>query len=371
MSEPMRFFAVTAPGLEGPCGTELEQLGVAGIRSVAGGVEFDGGLRELYLASLHLGVASRILVRVGEVKTRDFPELFQRTVRLPWGRFIRPGMPLQVRAVSHRSRLLHTGRIAETVAEAIAHSLGQAAPVAPRAGEPMQLVLARFEDDRCLLSVDSSGELLHRRGYREEGGAAPLRETLATGILHLLGWDGSSPLADPLCGSGTFVIEAALLASRRPPGGGRTFAFMHWPKYRPGLWQSLVQEAERRQQRPGVSLTGSDRDAAVVAQAIRNADRAGVADLVNFTQSELQQLTPSSVPGLVVVNPPYGNRLGGDVDLAKFYRRMGKDLPRAFPQWRIALLAPDQELARSTGLPLGTIASLENGGIHVGLYATP
>jgi len=371
VSEPLHLFAVTAPGLEGSCAAELEHLGFAGVRDATGGVEFVGGLRELYLASLHLSVASRVLVRVGEVKTRDFPGLFQRVVRLPWGSFIRPGMPLQVRAVSHRSRLLHTGRIADTVAEAIAHALGQAAPVAPRAGEPMQLVLARFEDDRCLLSVDSSGELLHRRGYREEGGAAPLRETLAAGILHLLGWNGSIPLADPLCGSGTFVIEAALVAARRPPGGMRSFAFMHWPKYRPGLWQTLLHEAGRMHHRPAVSLTGSDRDAAVVAQALRNADRAGVADFVNITQSELQLLQPSAPPGLVVANPPYGSRLGGEVDLSQFYRRLGKELPRAFPSWRIALLAPDPELARSTGLSLRAIARLENGGIPVGLYATP
>lgn len=369
MSESLSLFAVAAPGLEGPCATELEQLGFAGIAAAAGGVAFTGGLRELYLASLYLSVASRILARVGEVKARAFPELFQRTVRLPWGRFIRPGMPLQVRAVCHRSRLMHTGRIADTVAEAIAHALGQAGPAAPRPGEPVQLVLARFEDDCCLLSVDSSGELLHRRGYREEGGAAPLRETLAAGSLRLLGWDGSIPLADPLCGSGTFVIEAALLAGRRPPGGQRSFAFMHWPKYRPGLWQALQGEAQRAQIRPGVTLVGSDRDAAVVAQALRNADRAGVDDFVTFSQSELQHLRVSGPPGLVVCNPPYGSRLGADVDLPRFYRSLGKDLPQAFPQWRIALLTPDQELARNTGLPLQSIARLENGGIAIGLYA--
>ncbi len=371
MSEPLNFFAITAPGLEGLCAAELEQLGIGGISVSGGGVEFVGGLRELYLASLHLGVASRILVRVGEVKARDFPEFFQRVVRLPWGRFIRPGMPLQVRAVSHRSRLLHTGRISETVAEAIAHALGQPAPVAPCPGGPVQLVLARFEDDRCLLSVDSSGELLHRRGYREEGGAAPLRETLAAGVLRLLSWDGAIPLADPLCGSGTFVLEAALLATRRPPGGMRSFAFMHWPKYRPGLWQALHSEAVRAQLPTAVSLTGSDRDAAVVAQALRNAERAGVADLVTFRQCELSQLTPIASPGLIVVNPPYGSRLGAENGLPQFYRRLGLELPRAFPRWRIALLAPDPDLARNTGLPLQAIASLENGGIPVGLYATP
>jgi len=371
VSEPLHFFAITAPGLEGPCAAELEQLGFAGIHAAGGGVEFSGGLRELYLASLHLGVASRILVRVGEVKARDFPELFQRVVRLPWGRFIRPGMPLQMRAVSHRSRLLHTGRIAETVAEAIAHALGQPAPAAPLSGEAFQLVFARLDDDRCLLSVDSSGELLHRRGYREEGGAAPLRETLAAGVLRLLGWDGSIPLADPLCGSGTFVLEAALLAARRPPGGKRSFAFMHWPKYRPGLWQALLSEVERTQRQPAVSLTGSDRDATVVAQAQRNAERAGVADFVSFAQCEVQQLQAASPPGLVVTNPPYGSRLGADVELTQFYRRLGKDLSRAFPRWRVALLAPDPDLARSTGLPLQAIARLENGGIPVGLYATP
>jgi putative N6-adenine-specific DNA methylase len=323
-------------------------------------------LNELYRANLWLRSASRILVRVGEVRARAFPELFQRTLRLPWGRFVRPATPLQVRASCHTSRLLHSGRIAETVSAAVARALGTV-PVTSADG---QLLLARFVDDRCQLSIDSSGALLHRRGYREEGGVAPLRETLAAGILLLLGWDGEVPLADPMCGSGTFPIEGALIAGHCPPGALRSFAFMHWPGYRPGLWQALQQEAARGRRNSTQAIGGSDRDSEIVAAAGRNAIRAAVADRIEFMTGELAALAPRMGPGLVVVNPPYGGRIGSVSALSALYARMGSELQRAFPSWRIALLAPETQLARATRLPLQLVAHLHNGGIAVGLYAT-
>jgi putative N6-adenine-specific DNA methylase len=330
-------------------------------------VEFAGELRDLYRANLWLRTASRVVVRFGGFRSRDFPELYRKALQLPWGRFVRPATRVKLRVSSHRSRLLHTGRIATTVSEAIERALGRAAP--PADG-PEQLILVRFEDDACLISIDSSGELLHRRGYREETGHAPLRETLAAALLLMLGWDGSAPLLDPMCGSGTLPIEAALLAGNRPPGGQREFSFMAWPRYRPGLWQALLTEAARDERQSGSLIRGADHDPATLAAARRNAERAGVQDRIDFSVGELAQTPAADGSGLLLCNPPYGLRLGREEDLRPLFRSLGEVCRRSLPGWRIAFLAPAEALARATGLPLRPVAALNNGGIAVTLWAT-
>jgi len=363
----LELFAVTAPGLEAVCATELAALAMAGVRPVAGGVEFAGDFRDLYRANLWLRTASRVIVRFGRFRSRDFPELYRKALQLPWGRFVKPGSRVRVRATSHRSRLQHTGRIAATVNEAIDRVLGRAAS---GADGPEQLILVRFEEDLCHVSVDSSGELLHRRGYREETAHAPLRETLAAGLLLQLGWDGTEPLLDPMCGSGTLVIEAALLAGNRPPGAARQFAFMRWPRYRPGVWQALLAEAARGERALTVSLRGADRDAGALAAARRNAGRAGVLGSIDFRPGEVAQTPPAGGRGLLLCNPPYGERLGRQEDLRPLFRALGEVCRRQLPGWRVAFLSPDEALARSTGLPLRPLALLSNGGIAVTLWAT-
>ncbi|NLC71209.1 MAG: class I SAM-dependent RNA methyltransferase [Desulfuromonadaceae bacterium] len=365
MKTDYQLFAVTTPGLEEVCAAELRALGCAEVRPEPGGVGFRGQFRELYLANLTLRTASRVLVRIGRVRCRDFPALFQKTLRLPWGRFIRPGAPLLVRASSHASRLVHTGRIAETVTAAVGHCLGSP-PLDPVLAE--QLVVARFEDDECLLSVDSSGELLHRRGYRTENLQAPLRETLAAGILMVLGWNGKSSLLDPMCGSGTIPIEAALLAANRAPGKDRRFAFMNWPHYRPGLWQALVKELTGRETPVSMVIHGSDIDSAALDMATANARRAGVSEFIRFDRKPMEVLSPPVSPGLLLCNPPYGKRLAKEENLGPLYRRLGDLLRGPCAAWQGAFLCPEPGLARATGLPLKEMAILAHGGLKVGLY---
>jgi len=360
-------FAITAPGLEQVCAAELALLRMAGIRVVKGGVEFEGDRRDLYRANLWLRTASRVLVRVGTVKSRDFPDLFRKSVRLPWGKYVRPDTRVVVCASSLASRLNHTGRIAATIGEAVDRALGRGGP--PSSG-PEQLILARFEDDVCLLSVDSSGALLHRRGYREETARAPLRETLAAGILMLLGWNGTSALVDPMCGSGTFAIEGALIAGNQPPGMRRSFAFMDWPRYRPGLWEALLAEAGKGMRAVSVPIRGSDRDALAVAAARRNAERAGVLEDIDFQALELSLRSAPEGRGILLCNPPYGERLERDSDLRPLFRSLGAVYRERFGGWRMAILCPDEALAKATGLPLHKRAVLANGGIQVFLFST-
>jgi len=361
------FFAIVAPGLEPACAEELLELGLGPVEIFPGGVEFAGFLADLYRANLELRTASRIVVRFGRFRCRDFPALYRQVSRLPWGRFVRAGTALQCRVTCRNSRLIHSGRVEETVRAAADHALGRP-PLSAAGG---QLVLVRIVDDVVELSLDSSGELLHRRGYRTSVAAAPLRETLAAGLLRLLGWDGGEPLTDPMCGTGTLLSEGALLAARRAPGLQREFGFSRWPGYRPGLWEQLCRNVRRGERPCPVAIAGADCDAAALAAAAANLERAGVAAAVTLQLRSLTQQPVHAGSGLVVCNPPYGKRLATSQPPVAYYAALGHELQRAYPGWRKALLCPEPGLVEAAGLPFQELATLDNGGLRVSLYATP
>lgn len=360
-------FAVVAPGLEPVCAAELRDLALDGVTVVPGGVEFTGRLADLYRVNLWVRTASRVVVRLGGFRCRDFPELYQRAVRLPWGRFLRPQTRLKFRVTTRASRLMHTARVAETLQAAVERAIGSRPDGAPP--DPAeQLVLVRIDNDELTVSIDSSGELLHRRGYRRSVTPAPLRETLAAGCLLLLGWNAAEPLADPMCGTGSFLLEAAQLAAARAPGQERDFAFMQWPGYRAGLWQALCREALSAQQGGVPALSGSDCDPLAVAAARENLERSGCSGLVRFSVGALADQPVRAGKGLVICNPPYGRRLLTEQPLEAFYAGLGQDLARVYPGWRKALLCPDPHLAEAAGLPARPLARLDNGGLRVGLH---
>ncbi|SHI82173.1 putative N6-adenine-specific DNA methylase [Malonomonas rubra DSM 5091] len=359
-----RYFAVTTPGLEDVCAQEIECLGLGPIKVLPGGVEFAGGLREMYLANLWLRSASRILVRADEVLARDFPTLFKKLQRLPWGRFITPGSAFKVRVTCHRSRLSHSDRVAQTCREAIDKALGaesqDAGPVS---------VLLRLENDRCQVSLDSSGDLLYRRGYRRANVAAPLRETLAAGCLLALGYDGSQPLVDAMTGSGSFAIEGALIAKNRAPGIERTFSFMQWPKFRAGLWRQLCDEARRAERQDGVApIIAVDSNPKAIEAAQQNAAAAGVADIVSLKCQLMQNLAAECSSGLIICNPPYGERIGRKAELRALYHAIGHAYGETFAGWQGALVCPDSELVRSSKIDFNPLLRFSNGGIRVALW---
>lgn len=362
-------YLVVSPGLETACAEELSERGHTPTFIGKGGVAFTGRLQDLYQVNLWSRTASRVLIRLATLRSRAFPDLYKKAVRLPWGRFIKPETAIVLRASSHQSRLGQTDRIAETLEAAINRSLGRSTNPS---GNAPQLVLARIVNDEVTLSIDSSGERLHRRGYRQTATRAPLRETLAAGILRLLGWDGRAPLVDPMCGSGTFVIEAALLAAQRAPGLQRTFAFMAWPGYRPGLWTRLCDEASRQQKTSLPRIQGIDASPRAIAAARQNSLRSGCAENIQLFQQRLEDVPPEEPgAGWVVCNPPYGRRLPLGSRPEDFYQNLGDQLKRIYPGWRLALVCPDARLARTTSLPLTPVATLDNGGLTVQLFATP
>jgi putative N6-adenine-specific DNA methylase len=381
---PLQCFAVTAPGLEEVTAGELHRLGLDGSALVTepGGVSWSGDLRSLYRANLNLRTASRVLVRVAEFRAKAFWELERRTRPLPWEQWIGAGAEVAVRATCKKSKLYHSDAVAERIMEAIARRVRGVMPVAPRdddedeehAAAP-QLVIARLSRDILTLSVDSSGELLHRRGYRQAISKAPLRETLAAAMLLATEWRGESALLDPFCGSGTIPIEAALIARSIAPGllrgGYSSFACLRWPSADMRLWDAVVAEA-RAAVRPvaSVPIRASDRDAGAVSASHANAERAGVAADIVFEQQPISSVTAPAERGWLVSNPPYGLRVGDDVAVRDLWARLGQVVRERFGHWHVALLTPDAGLERQAGLPFEERLQTRNGGIPVRLVST-
>jgi putative N6-adenine-specific DNA methylase len=377
-------FAVTAPGLAPLAADELRMLEIEPLQVEPGGVAFHGPLTTVYRANLWLRTASRVLARVDEFPVRAFYELDKIARRLPWERFLMPGRPTRLRATCRKSRLYHSDAVAERVARSIEARLGRPGEFSPAGVEDAEgdeqdssaLVIVRLLHDQCTLSVDTSGALLHLRGYRQAAAKAPVRETLAAAMVIASGWDCGlltpdsaprMPFLDPMCGAGTIPIEAALLARDIAPGLNRRFAFMDWPGFDAALWQQLL-DAAHGAVRPALDpIQASDRDAGAIEAARANAARAGVAGDIEFTQRALSAMAPPAGPGALVTNPPYGVRVGERDRLRNLYAQLGNIARQKLPGWTIAFLCADDVLARSVGLPLETAFETRNGGIPVRL----
>lgn len=367
-----RLFVVTAPGLEPFTAREIRALGLAGRRvgqPTVGGLEFAGSLRDLYRLNLHLRTASRVIVRLGEFYAAAFSELRKKVSYLPWERYLRPGQPVAVRVTCHQSKLYHSDAVAERVLGAIGDRMG--APSEPVAWDedsseaPPQGVVVRLSNNMATVSMDSSGALLHRRGYRLATAKAPLRETLAAAMLLASEWDMEAPLLDPFCGSGTIPIEAALLARQIAPGKIRRFAFMDWTSFAADLWAEEHAAALAAEREVMPLLLASDRDAGAIRAAEANAGRAGVAGAITFTCQAVSAVTPPLGPGWVVTNPPYGVRVSADKDLRNLYAQLGHVLRLRCPGWQVALLCSSLPLLHQMRMPLDTSRSWVNGGLRV------
>jgi putative N6-adenine-specific DNA methylase len=374
----LRWFAVVAPGLEEAAAREIAALpNVSALAPETGGVEWSAPAIEGYRANLWLRLATRLLARVGTVEAREFGRLRRGAAKLDWGAFVAPGASIALRASTSRCRLYHTGAITETVALAISDAV-KGARVAAKDETADVSVLVRGAEDRFTFSVDASGEALHRRGARVEVGAAPLRETLAAGLLALAGWDPSLPVVDPMCGAGTIVIEAAQQATGRAPGLDRAlaggFAIDDWPLFAAGgeAASTLRDEARARVRASAPApLVGSDRDARAIESARRNAARAGIAEQIAFASRDLADARPpTATPGLVIANPPYGRRLSNPRAAVATYRDLGRVLRAHFRGWRAAIVVPQQlkDAAGALRLELPERHRLRNGGLPITLH---
>lgn len=373
--------AVTAPGLAPLTADELRARGIMPTRVSVEGVSFRGSLADVCAANLWLRTASRVLVRLAVFHADSFHELERRAQRVSWNRYVTAGVPVRFRVTCRKSRLYHSDAVAQRLATAVQAAGGtlravdseltaaasdsdEAAGVANE-----QLVVARLYHDRCTISLDSSGVLLHRRGYRQQTAKAPLRETLAAATLLAVGWHGQSPLLDPLCGAGTLAIEGAWLARAHAPGLDRAFAFMHWPEFDRRAWDGLVAAARSTERPASVVIQASDRDAGAVAATHANAERAGVERDIEVSQRSLAEIEPVRTPGWLITNPPYGVRVGTRATVRDLYAQIG-DVARAkCAGWNIAVVAPDPGLASKLGFRVTSRLRTVNGGIPVEVFA--
>ncbi len=366
-------FAVCQPGLEHLVADELRALGIANPQPVLGGVEFSGFLTHLYRVNLWSRTTERVLLRLREFRAETFRELHHKAARTAWEEFLTPGCEVSIRATCRKSRLIHSGGVTERILSGISDRLGKPSTLISTDEENKSarsnFIVVRLVDDHCLISLDTSGALLHFRGYRQATAKAPLRETLAAAMILSSGWTSDRSLLDPFCGAGTIPIEAALIARKIAPGRKRSFAFMDWQKFDRAEWATLLDQADSATlPHAPASIQGSDRDAGAIEASQANADRAGVLDDIEFTQCVVSAIEPIGV-GDLITNPPYGQRVG-DADVRNLYAQLGHVLRAHCAGWRVAMLSSDVHWEYATGLKFQPIARFNNGGIKVRFVQT-
>lgn len=358
-------FLVAAPGLESVLCAEAREKGFREARTIPGGVTVKGGWSEVWRANLELRGPARVLARIASFRAEQFSELDKRSRKVAWGDVLRQDRPFRVEAACTKSRLYHSDAVAERVARAIREELG-----APESDEAEVVVKARLERDICTIAIDTSGEPLHKRGHKAAVAKAPMRENMAALFLRQCGYKGDEPVLDPMCGSGTFVIEAAEIACGLMPGRSRRFAFEDLATFEREAWEAI--RSATKPVTPAVHFHGSDRDAGAIRMARANAERAGVAAWCTFEARDLADLAPpAGPPGLVITNPPYGARIGERQKLQELYGKLGDVLASRFKGWRVGLITSEPSLAKATGLRFEAPgAPVLHGGIRVGVYRT-
>lgn len=380
MSTPknkLDIFVICAPGLETVTGAEMLRLGVEPSGTESGGISCKGTEDDLMRLNLWLRTASRVVVRVATFHASTFFELERRAKKINWRRYITEESSVSFRVTCKKSKLYHSDAVAERLGKSLSRQVGPAGVERPDEGEDddspassAQLFIVRLFRDEVTISVDASGELLHRRGYRLASAKAPMRETLAAAMLLAAQWDGSAPLLDPLCGSGTLPIEAALLARNIAPGRNRKFAFMNWPGFDLARWEKILADASQAELPSSpAEIIASDRDEGAVSAALENAVRAGVAhdiEIRRLSMTEaINQAANIAGPGTLVANPPYGKRVGEALDPRDLYASLGKSARSRLSRWTIVLISNEPRLIAQLRIPTDLLFSATNGGIPV------
>lgn len=346
------FFAVCPPGLKTTCTNELAELGpeIQEIKPLPGGVAFRTKLSTACMANLCLGSPSKILMRIAAFKAENFPTLEKKIKQIDWELFLPGNTELKLQVTAHKSRLYHSGAIEERCRAII-----QARLFAPGKKSEQNLFI-RADHDQFELSLDMSGDLLFKRGVKQKVITAPLRENLAFAILKTAGFTPRDVLVDPMCGSGTFSIEAAMIQANIPPGFFRSFAFEAWPGFRRENFTYLKAQVQKNvSTKTSPEIFASDIDGEGLSLLEDAIDRHEFlktiqAQRMDFFDIQPTQFTPKK--GVVVLNPPYGKRLGRKMDMTRFFAEIGKKLAADFKGWRVGIIYPEKALGKAMGLPL-------------------
>lgn len=368
---PESFFASAPRGLERLLLEEVVSLGGSDAAAVGGGVAFSGDWTTCYRVNFWSRIASRVLWRIAAFDYEDEHDLYAAAAAIHWQQYFTVDRTLRVNLTAQRSPLqsldFATLRIKDAICDRFREKLGRR-PDVDRA-EPHVRVHAFLERNSATLYLDTSGEALFKRGWRHGVTEAPLRENLAAGIIRLTGWKPDEPLLDPMCGGGTLLVEAAAMARGRAPGARRSFGFENLLALDAEAWQAVQSEDRAPGKQPGPRLHGSDVDPRALKAARRNLAEAGVERWVQLEQCSILERNAPAPSGVLVANPPYGERLGSAGALSDFYPRLGEALKRRFAGWRCFLLSADPRLPRLIGLAASARTPLWNGALECRLYA--
>lgn len=362
-----QYFATVARGLEAIASQELQTLGAVAPEPGFCGVAFSGDRELLYRVNLWARLPFRVLLQVAEFPCRDADDLYAGVQRIDWEPYLTPELTLAVAATGKTRQLNHTHFTALQVKNAIVDQqrdrFHQRSSVDTQ-GPDVQINVHLYRD-RATVSLDSSGESLHRRGYRPAVGQAPLKESLAAALIYLSDWQPNQAFCDPLCGSGTLPLEATLIGLNRAPGLFRDrFGFEGWPDFDARLWQRLCQQAyEGQKEMLTAPMVGCDRDSKIIIQARSNAKNCDVSSQIAFRAQELSTIEAPDNSGILLCNPPYGERLGRDEDLGAFYKLLGDVLKQRFKGWTAFVLSGNKALAKSIGLKSSQRTPVLNGNL--------
>ncbi|NJO94454.1 MAG: RNA methyltransferase [Hydrococcus sp. RM1_1_31] len=366
-TENRNYFATVARGLEEIAAKELETLGAREVRSDFTGVHFKGNQELLYRVNLWSRIIFRVLVPIYDIKSYNAEQLYKSVYNLDWEEYFQPHNTFAVHCTGSNKNLNHTHFSALQIKNAIVDR--QRKQTGKRSNidieNPDVLINAHIEDNRCILSLDSSGGSLHRRGYHSAMGLAPLKETLAAAILEIAQWQPNIPFFDPLCGSGTLPIEAALKGLNIAPGLSRKkFGFESWKDFNRSLWENLLTEAKEGQlSKLSAPIFGSDRDAETIQQARTNAKSCHLEQHIQLLQKDLSQIEAPVNNGIIICNPPYGKRIGEVEELEGFYKLLGDVFKQRFQGWTAYILTGNKELAKRIGLKASRRIPVYNGSL--------
>jgi len=343
---------------------ELIELQFQDLTPIVGGVEFSGDWYQVWRANVFLRTATRILVRLGEFPAVHLSQLDKKARKFPWNEYLKAQHPVRVEVVSRKSKIYHARAAVERIENAIADSVGN------RISKDADICIkVRIEKNLVKISIDSTGEGLHKRGYKSCTGKAPMRETFAAAFLRMCKFDPSQPLIDPMCGSGTFVIEAAEIAVGRAPGKQRAFSFQKFKSYDPRAFEMLLID-QKMNTKLELHFLGYDRDNGAIKNSRQNAQSANVSYITHFNHQSISDLVPLSKQcGLIILNPPYGARIGDKKRLYALYAKIGRVLKSKFSGWRVGLITSDGSLAKTTQIRFSFVSEpVSHGGLKVRLY---
>ncbi|OGA33874.1 MAG: DNA methylase [Betaproteobacteria bacterium RIFCSPLOWO2_12_FULL_64_23] len=366
-----KLFASCPRGLENPLAAELAGFGASAAQAVAGGVAFEGDTRVIYRANLGSRIATRVLLRLFTLPYRSEEDIYRAAYEVDWPQQFDVGRSIRVYLTAQRCPLKSldflTLRIKDAVCDRFRSAVGSRPNVDTRA--PEARIHAFLDATQFTLYLDTSGEPLFKRGARAAAGAAPLKENLAAGILRLAGWQPGTALLDPMCGGGTFLVEAAQIALDIAPGSARSFGFEKLKSFDAALWQELRAEAEaRRKPLEQLPIYGSDLYGDTLKLAQANLRAAGLEQAVQLKQANALEISAPAESGVLVTNPPYGERMGEQQELAEFYPKFGDALKQKFAGWNCYILSADMNLPKLIRLQVSRRTPLYNGALECRLF---